>query len=81
MTFKNIKRNEIHVPVARGLYHPEFVKSDNYLCKMCQNVYNLPPIQVIDVGGDQYVLSNGYHRLSVFDFLGMNDIIVEVLNE
>ena len=55
----------------------ERIESDQYLLNMIELVEFLPPIEVIDLGG-VYSLSDGYHRVSIYKYLGLKKIKAEV---
>lgn len=61
------------------LYTSKDIQNDEYLSQMVQDVSKLPPVQVIKLSENEFSLSNGYHRFSVFKHLNYTKIKCEVL--
>jgi len=74
---ETINIDDLYIGVPEHIYNKEEIENDSYLIKMKENVENLPPIEVIDLG-NEYSLSNGYHRVSIYKYLGIKKIKAEV---
>jgi len=72
-----INIDDLYIGTPEHIYSKEEIETDPYLIKMRENVENLPPIEVIDLG-DVYSLSNGYHRVSIYKYLDLKQIKAEV---
>ena len=77
MTTKTINIDDLYIGTPEHIYNKEEIETIPYLIRMKENVVNLPPIEVIDLG-DEYSLSNGYHRVSIYKYLGLKQIKAEV---
>ena len=71
--------DDIYVGYPEGLYSSEDIKKDQYLSQMAKDVKKLPPVQVIKLSDNEFSLSNGYHRFSIFKYLNYTKIRCEVL--
>ena len=69
--------DSLYIPYPTSLCSNERIESDQYLLNMIELVEFLPPIEVIDLGG-VYSLSDGYHRVSIYKYLGLKKIKAEV---
>lgn len=69
--------DSLYIPYPESLYSKESIESNPYLLNMRKNVENLPPIEVINLG-NEYSLSDGYHRVSIFKYLNCRKISAEV---
>lgn len=69
--------DSLYIPYPESLYSKETIESNLYLLNMKKNVEKLPPIKVINLG-NEYSLSDGYHRVSIFKNLNYKKIIAEV---
>ena len=74
---ETISINDLYIGVPEHIYDKEAIETNPYLIKMKENVKMLPPIEVIDLG-DVLSLSNGYHRVSIYKYLGLKKIKAEV---
>ena len=74
---KTINIDDLFIGTPEHIYNKEAIETDPYLINMKQNLKDLPPIKVIDLG-DIYSLSNGYHRVSIYMYLGLKKIKAEV---
>ena len=74
---KTINVSDLYIGTPESIYNKESIETDLYLIEMKKNVKNLPPIEVIDLG-DIYSLTNGYHRVSIYKYLGLKKIKAEV---
>jgi len=74
---ETINIDDLYIGYPEHIYDKEAIKTDPYLIKMKENANMLPPIQVIDLG-DVFSLSNGYHRVSIYKYLGLKKIKAEV---
>ena len=77
--FETISIENIYVGYLEGLYSSEDIQKDKYLSQMVKDVRKLPPVQVIKLSDNNFSLSNGYHRFSVFKHLNYTKIRCEVL--
>ena len=74
---KMISIDDLYIPYSDSLCSNESIESDQYLLDMIEFVEFLPPIEVINLG-DVLSLSNGYHRVSIYKYLGLKKIKAEV---
>ena len=74
---ETINIDDLHIPYPDSLCSNERIESDRYLLDMIKLVEFLPPIKVIDLG-DVYSLSDGYHRISIYKYLGITKTKAEV---
>jgi len=74
---KSINVDDLHIGTPESIFNKEAIETDPYLISMKQNLKDLPPINVIDLG-DIYSLSDGYHRISIYKYLGITKIKAEV---
>ncbi len=74
---KTINIDDLYIGTPEHIYNKESIETNLYLIKMKDDLKNLPPIEVIDLG-DVYSLSNGYHRVSIYKYLGLKKIKAEV---
>ena len=77
MQIKTVDMDSLYIPYPDSLYNNERIESEQYLIDMKNHIEDLPPIEVIDLG-DIYSLSNGYHRVSIYKYLGLKQIRAEV---
>ncbi len=77
--FETISMKNIYVGYPEGLYTSEDIQKDKYLNQMVVDINKLPPIQIIKLSDNEFSLSNGYHRFSVFKYLNYTKIKCEVL--
>ena len=74
---KTININDLHIPYPDSLCNSKRIESDKYLLDMIECVHFLPPIETIDLGGI-YSLTDGYHRVSIYIYLGLKKFRAEV---
>jgi len=75
---KTINIDDLYIGVPEHIYNKEAIETDFYLIKMKDNLKSLPPIEVIDLWDGTYSLSNGYHRVSIYKYLGIKKIKAEI---
>lgn len=75
---ETINIDDLYIPYPDSLCSNERIESDQYLIDMVECVEFLPPIKTIDLGNGIYSLSDGYHRVSIYRYLGIKKIKVEV---
>ena len=76
---KMIKIENIYIGYPESLYSAKDIQKDVYLSQMVVNVNDLPPIKVIKLSDNEFSLSDGYHRISIFKYLNKRQIKCEVL--
>lgn len=74
---KTINVDDLYIPYPESICNSERIESDQYLLDMIELVEFLPPIKIIDLG-DIYSLSDGYHRISIYKYLGLKKIKAEI---
>ena len=74
-----ISMEKIYVGYPEGLYSSEIIKKDKYLSQMVKDIEKLPPIKVIKLSDNEFSLSDGYHRFSVFKYSNYTKVRCEVL--
>ena len=74
---KTINISDLFIGTPNALFSKVAIEKDPYLVSMRKNLKNLPPIEVIDLG-NVYSLTNGYHRGSIYMYLGLKKIKAEV---
>ena len=75
--YQYVDIDSLYIPYPNSLYNSEKIESNTYLLNMKEAIRFLPPIVVIDLG-DVYSLSDGYHRVSIYKYLGLKQIKAEV---
>ncbi len=69
----------IYIGYPESLYSAGYIRDNEYLRQMAMDVNKLPPIKVIKLSDNDFSLSDGYHRISIFKHLNHKKIRCEVI--
>ena len=74
-----ILMKNIYIGYPESIYSSITIQKDKYLSQMVKDINKLPPIKVIRLSDNDFSLSDGYHRISIFKHLHYTKIKCEVL--